>query len=53
LARLAEIKNIVVIKDSSGDLELTAEYIRVTPQEFSVVMGRDTLGSARGSSPAG
>jgi len=43
LARLAEIKNIVGIKDSSGDLELTAEYIRVAPQDFSVVMGRDTL----------
>jgi 4-hydroxy-tetrahydrodipicolinate synthase len=43
LARLAAIKNIVGIKDSSGDLELTAEYIRVAPQEFSVVMGRDTL----------
>jgi len=43
VARLSEIKNIVGIKDSSGDLELTAEYIRVAPEEFSVVMGRDTL----------
>ncbi len=43
LARLAEIGNIVGIKDSSGDLELTAEYIRVAPKGFSVVMGRDTL----------
>jgi len=43
VARLAEIKNIVGIKDSSGDLELTAEYIRAAPQDFSVVMGRDTL----------
>ncbi len=43
LARLAEIDNIVGIKDSSGDLELTAEYIRVTPSDFAVLMGRDTL----------
>jgi len=43
LARLAQVKGIVGIKDSSGDLELTAEYIRVVPPSFSVVMGRDTL----------
>jgi 4-hydroxy-tetrahydrodipicolinate synthase len=43
LARLANVKGIVGIKDSSGELELTAEYIRVTPPEFSVLMGRDTL----------
>jgi 4-hydroxy-tetrahydrodipicolinate synthase len=43
LARLAEIENVVGIKDSSGDLELTAEYIRVTPPDFAVLMGRDTL----------
>ena len=43
LARLAQVKGIVGIKDSSGDLELTAEYIRVVPPGFSVLMGRDTL----------
>jgi len=43
LARLAQVKGIVGIKDSSGDLELTAEYIRVVPHSFSVLMGRDTL----------
>jgi len=43
LARLAEVDGIVGIKDSSGDLELTAEYIRVTPSDFAVLMGRDTL----------
>lgn len=43
LARLSEVPNIVGIKDSSGDLELTAEYIRVAPESFSVLMGRDTL----------
>jgi 4-hydroxy-tetrahydrodipicolinate synthase len=43
VARLAQIQNIVGIKDSSGDLELTAEYLRVVPDTFSVLMGRDTL----------
>ncbi|MEW5720318.1 MAG: 4-hydroxy-tetrahydrodipicolinate synthase [Chloroflexota bacterium] len=43
VARLAEITNIVGMKDSGGDLELTAEYIRVAPPDFSIVMGRDTL----------
>jgi 4-hydroxy-tetrahydrodipicolinate synthase len=43
LARLAQVKGIVGIKDSSGDLELTAEYIRAVPPSFSVLMGRDTL----------
>jgi 4-hydroxy-tetrahydrodipicolinate synthase len=43
MARLAQIDNIVGIKDSSGELELTAEYIRQAPEKFSVLMGRDTL----------
>lgn len=43
LARLAKIENIVGIKDSGGDLQLTAEYIRVAPPDFAVLMGRDTL----------
>ncbi len=45
VAKLAEIPNIVSIKDSSGDLTLTAEYIRLTQgrEDFSVLMGRDTL----------
>lgn len=45
VARLAELGNIVGIKDSSGDLTLSAEYIRLTRQneDFSVLMGRDTL----------
>ncbi len=44
VARLAqEVRNIVGIKDSSGDLTLTAEYIRRAPAGFRVLMGRDTL----------
>jgi len=45
VAKLAEVPNIVGIKDSSGDLTVTAEYIRLTQhiRDFSVLMGRDTL----------
>lgn len=45
VAKLAEVPNIVSIKDSSGDLTLTAEYIRLTQgrDDFSVLVGRDTL----------
>ena len=45
VAKLAEVSNIVSIKDSSGDLTLTAEYIRLTRgcDDFNVLMGRDTL----------
>lgn len=43
VARLAEIPNIVAIKDSSGDLQNTNEMIRAVPKTFSVLMGRDTL----------
>jgi 4-hydroxy-tetrahydrodipicolinate synthase len=43
VARLAEISNIQGVKDSSGDLQNTAEYIRVVPDRFAVLMGRDTL----------
>jgi len=42
--RLAKIKNIVALKDSSGNLGLTAEYIRQTKDEdFSILMGQDKL----------
>lgn len=44
VAKLAEIRNIVGIKDSSGDLQNTIEIIRRVPAEtFSVLNGRDTL----------
>ena len=58
VARLAEIPNILGVKDSSGDLTNTIEYMRVTPDRFSVLMGRDTLIysamqlGARGAVPA-
>ncbi len=41
---LSLIPNIVGIKDSTGDLTMTGEYIRLTRgQDFSVMMGRDTM----------
>jgi 4-hydroxy-tetrahydrodipicolinate synthase len=43
VSRLAEIDNIIGIKDSSSDLTLTAEYIRLTPKDFAVIAGRDSL----------
>lgn len=42
--KLAQVPNIVGIKDSSGDLQNTIEILRSTPREtFSVLNGRDTL----------
>jgi 4-hydroxy-tetrahydrodipicolinate synthase len=58
VARLAEIPNILGVKDSSGDLQNTNEYMRVVPDRFSVLQGRDTLiyqamiFGARGAVPA-
>ena len=43
VVRAAKVDNIVGVKDSSGDLTLTAEYIRRTGEKFSVLAGRDTL----------
>jgi len=43
LSRLAQIENIVGMKDSSGDLTLAQEYLSSVPSDFSLVMGRDTL----------
>jgi 4-hydroxy-tetrahydrodipicolinate synthase len=43
VVRLAQHPNIVGIKDSSGDLSLTMEFIRQTGDDFVVLMGRDTL----------
>ncbi|TVY02914.1 dihydrodipicolinate synthase family protein [Paenibacillus cremeus] len=44
MERLADIPNIVGVKDSSGDLSLTAEYIRTTREKgFKVMAGRDLM----------
>jgi 4-hydroxy-tetrahydrodipicolinate synthase len=58
VARLAQVPNILGIKDSSGDLQNTNDLIRVAPERFSVLQGRDTLiyqaliFGARGAVPA-
>ena len=43
VARLAAVKNIVAIKDSSGDLQNLIETVRLVPADFAVLQGRDTL----------
>jgi len=44
LLELASVDNIIGIKDSSGDMTMTGEYIRLTRgMDFHVLMGRDTL----------
>ena len=43
IARLAVIKNIVAVKEASGNLEQVAEIIRTTPREFQVYSGDDSL----------
>lgn len=58
VARLAEVPNIAGIKDSSGDLQNTNEMVKMVPERFAVLQGRDTLifpslmCGARGSVPA-
>ena len=43
VARLAEIRTIRGIKDSSGDMQNFIETVRLVPNDFSVLIGRDTL----------
>jgi len=43
VAKLAGVKNIVAIKDSSGDLQNLVETVRLVPPAFAVLQGRDTL----------
>lgn len=45
VAKLAQIDNIVGVKDSTGDMTNTEEYIRLTRDNdnFGVLLGRDTL----------
>lgn len=44
VAKLADTcPNVVAIKDSSGDLQNTIDYVRVVPSRVSVFQGRDTI----------
>ena len=58
IAKLAQVPNIVGVKDSSGDLTNLIETVRLVPDDFAVLQGRDTLIApalmfgARGAVPA-
>lgn len=43
VARLAQIPNIVAIKEASGNVEQATEIIRITPPDFKVYSGDDAL----------
>jgi 4-hydroxy-tetrahydrodipicolinate synthase len=43
IARLAEIKNIIAVKEASGSLDQISEIIRITPSDFLVYSGDDVL----------
>lgn len=43
VVRLAEIENIVGIKDASGDLDYTAKLVKVLPKNFGIYSGNDNL----------
>ena len=43
MARLAEIKNIVAVKEASGNLEQVAAVRRATPKDFLIYSGDDNL----------
>lgn len=43
LLRLAEVDNIIAVKDATGDLAGTTELISEAPAEFEVISGEDLL----------
>jgi len=43
VARLAEISNIVAIKEASGNLDQVSQIRRLTPPEFKIYSGDDSL----------
>lgn len=43
MAKLAKLKNIVGVKEASGDLEQVAKIIQLTGKGFSVISGDDSL----------
>lgn len=43
VAQLAGVENIVGIKDSSGSLTQTMQYVAATPDDFAVLVGNDAL----------
>ncbi|EGO62116.1 4-hydroxy-tetrahydrodipicolinate synthase [Acetonema longum] len=43
IARLAAVENIVAVKESSGNLDQISEVVRITPKDFFVYSGDDSL----------
>jgi len=43
VARLAEIPNIVAIKEASGNLDQASQIRRITPKNFAIYSGDDSL----------
>lgn len=43
VARLAEVPNIVAIKEASGNLDQASQIRRLTPPEFAIYSGDDSL----------
>jgi 4-hydroxy-tetrahydrodipicolinate synthase len=43
IARLSSIDNVAGVKDSSGNLALTRQYVEVTPPDFAVCQGQDAI----------
>ena len=43
VAKLAEIDNIIAIKEASGDLEQACQIRRLTPASFAIYSGEDVL----------
>ncbi|MBT9315494.1 4-hydroxy-tetrahydrodipicolinate synthase [Leptothoe spongobia] len=43
VAKLAEIPNIIAIKEASGDLDQVSEICRLTPTDFAIYSGDDSL----------
>jgi 4-hydroxy-tetrahydrodipicolinate synthase len=43
LARLAEIPNIVGVKEASGNMQQMCEVCRIVPEDFTVLCGDDAL----------
>jgi len=43
MGRLAEIDNIVALKEAAGDIDQAAEMVRVLPKDFLVYSGDDSM----------
>lgn len=43
IARLAQVENIVAIKEATGNLDQASEIRRLTPSEFQIYSGDDSL----------